>query len=140
ELVILGLKPDDREQAAVQATLAACAEHQPPLLALVASAALPVHEELRDAGAAACHAKSIGRDRLHDEILRLLTAAPTAEAQPLAGRRALVADNNLVNRRYLGALCQRLGLDVIEAGDGRSALQQWLRERPPIVLLDAHMP
>jgi two-component system sensor histidine kinase BarA len=140
DLVILGLKPADREQPAVRAVLAACLEHQPPLLALVASAALPVHEELRDAGAAACHAKSLGRDRLHDEILRLLTAAPASDAQPLAGRRALVADNNLTNRRYLGALCRRLGLDVIEAGDGRSALQQWLRERPPIVLLDAHMP
>ncbi|MES0874446.1 ATP-binding protein [Sinimarinibacterium thermocellulolyticum] len=140
DLVILGLKPAERGDLAVRATLAACAEHQPPLLALVASAAPPVHEELRDAGAAACHAKAIGRDRLHDEILRLLSAAPAAAVQPLAGLRALIADNNLVNRRYLGALCRRLGLEVIEAGDGRSALQQWLRERPAIVLLDAHMP
>ncbi|MFC4253242.1 hybrid sensor histidine kinase/response regulator [Sinimarinibacterium flocculans] len=140
DLVILGIKPGDRGTPAVGAILAACAEHQPPLLALVASAALPVHEQLRDAGAAACHAKAIGRDRLHDEILRLITASPATEQQPLAGRRVLVADNNLVNRRYLGALCRRLGLEVIEAGDGRSALQQWLRERPPIVLLDAHMP
>jgi two-component system, NarL family, sensor histidine kinase BarA len=140
DLVILGLRPSDPGEAAFSAILAACAEHQPPLLALVASAALPIHEALRDAGAAACHAKSIGRDRLHDEILRLITAEPGLDQPPLAGRRALVADNNAVNRRYLGALCRRLGLDVVEAGDGSAALEAWLRDRPPVVLLDAHMP
>lgn len=141
DLVILGLKPGDRGLPAFRATLAACAEHQPPLLALVASAALPVHDDLRDAGAAACHPKSIGRQRLHDEILRLTSAPNVAPAPRMpSGRRALVADNNVINRRYLSALCRQLGLDAIEAGDGRTAFELWKRERPQIVLLDAHMP
>ncbi|MFA5939222.1 MAG: ATP-binding protein [Sinimarinibacterium sp.] len=140
DLVILGLKPGDRGLPSFSAILAACVEHQPPLLALVASAALPVHDDLRDAGAAACHAKSIGRQRLHDEILRLITSGQTAPAPPLSGRRVLIADNNVTNRRYLSEVCKRLGLDTLEAGDGRSALELWRRERPQITLLDAHMP
>ncbi|MEQ1437824.1 ATP-binding protein [Fontimonas sp. SYSU GA230001] len=140
ELVIVGLKPGDRSLPSFAAILAACAQQQPPLLALVASAALPVHDELRRAGAAACHPKSIGRQRLHDEILRLVSRGPSLAAPPLAGRRALVADNNAVNRRYLVEVCRRLGLDTLEASDGRSALETWRRERPQIALLDARMP
>ncbi len=141
QVAIVGLKPADREHPTFRAILAACAEHQPPLLALVASAALPVHDDLRDAGAAACHAKSIDRSRLHDEILRLTSPDPLAgERLPMSGRHALVVDNNLVNRRYLSALCRRLGMEVREAADGLEALDIWKRERQPIVLLDAHMP
>lgn len=140
DLVLLGLKPDDRGLPPFSAILAACAEHQPPLLALVASAALPVHDELRDAGAAACHAKSIGRQRLHDEILRLITSGQTVPTPALTGRRVLIADNNVINRRYLIEVCRRLGLETLEAGDGRSALDLWRRERPQITLLDARMP
>ncbi|SFF61899.1 two-component system, NarL family, sensor histidine kinase BarA [Fontimonas thermophila] len=140
DLVILGLKPGDRGLPPFRATLAACAEHQPPLLALVASAALSVHESLRDAGAAACHPKSIGRQRLHDEILRLTTAPDAVPAPETPARCALVADNNVTNRRYISALCRRLGIETLEAGDGRTALELWRRARPQIVLLDAHMP
>lgn len=140
DLVILGLKPGDRGLPAFRAILAACGEHLPPLLALVASAALRVHDDLCDAGAAACHAKSIGRQRLHDEVLRLTSSADLPDQHPLRGKRVLVADNNVVNRRYLGALCRRLGLEPDEAGDGLSAVDLWKRQRQPIVLLDARMP
>ncbi len=140
DLVIAGLKPPDTENPAIRDLLAACAAHEPPLMALVASAALPLHDAICDAGAAACHPKSLGRQRLHDEVLRLTTEASAPTAQPLLGRRALVADNNLTNRRYLSVLCQSLGLEVIEAADGRAAVGLWERERPGIVLLDAHMP
>ncbi|TJY63061.1 response regulator [Sinimarinibacterium sp. CAU 1509] len=141
DLIILGLKPDDADKDAnVRRILAACAEHQPPLLALVASSALPLHDALRDAGAAACHPKSVGRRRLHDEILRLTLDRGAPQVKPLQGRSALVADNNAINRRYLSTLCRSLGLEVVEAADGDAALQLWLQTRPPIVLLDAHMP
>jgi two-component system sensor histidine kinase BarA len=141
DLIIVGLKPDDVDtDTDMRRLLAACAEHQPPLLALVASSALPLHESLRDAGAAACHPKSVGRRRLHDEILRLTLDRGAPQQQPLQGRSALIADNNTINRRYLSTLCRGLGLEVSEAADGEAALRQWLQTRPPIVLLDAHMP
>lgn len=140
DVVILGLKPRAATDPAVGALLAACRQQRPPLLALVASAALPVHESLRAAGAAACHPKALSRQRLHDELARLLALREDDGAKPLAGRRAVVADNNIVNRRWLTALCNGLGLDVVEASNGREAFEAWLRQRPDIVLLDARMP
>ena len=140
--VLLGLKPRAVTDPAIRNLLAACRDRQPPLLALVASAALPVQEALRAAGATACHAKSVNRTRLHDELLRLLTQTATQSSpqRPMQGRRAVVADNNAVNRRWLAMLSSELGLEVTQTANGREAYEAWKRERPDIVLLDARMP
>ncbi len=140
DAVILGLKPELIGNPTISALLATCRQQRPPLLALVASAALPVQQALRAAGAAACQPKSLSRQRLHDELAQLLALHEHDGSEPLAGRRAVVADNNLINRRWLSTLCTGLGLDVVEAGNGREAFEAWLRHRPDIVLLDARMP
>lgn len=139
DVVILGLKEIEADEPDVLAVCKLCEERHPPLLALVASASLDVHQGLRTAGAAACHAKSISRRVLQTELLRLMEMPATPE-RPLHGRRAIVADNNLVNRRYIAALCGGLGLQVTECDDGRDALTHWQQQPSDFVLLDAHMP
>jgi class 3 adenylate cyclase len=55
---------------------------------------------------------------------------------------ALVVDDSPVNRKLLGRLLETLGIEAVEAGDGRSALEQ-LKELGgvvDVVLLDIEMP
>ncbi len=141
DLVLIGMKPRASVDPAIRDLLALCRSQEPPLLALVASAALPVHETLRAAGAAACHPKCLSRQRLHDEVLRLLLPRDAALSErPLARQQAVVADNNAFNRRWLATLAGNLGLEVTPTANGREALEAWQRVRPQVVLLDARMP
>ena len=139
DVAIIGLKEIDADDPEVLALCQLCADRQPPLLALVASASLDLHQSLRTAGAAACHAKSISRATMQSELIRLISAPDHAD-WPLVGLHALIADNNPVNLRYIAALCSGLGLQVSEAEDGRDALRQWQEQPYDFVLLDAHMP
>lgn len=54
--------------------------------------------------------------------------------------RILIADDNHSDRLILRSLLQREGHVVIEAENGRQAVQQFLTEQPDIVLLDVLMP
>jgi len=139
DMVIVGLKEIYADDPEVLALCRRCEGRRPPLLTLVATASLEVHQTLRSAGAAASHPKSISRRQLQGELLRMI-ASPSAEDRPLAGRRALIADNNPVNRRYIATLCTGLGLDVAEVNDGREGLNAWRANPHDFVLLDAHMP
>ena len=142
-LIVLGLNAQTLGQTSLTRVLeqaAAEPEAEPvPVIALVNSVTPSLLEHLRGAGASIVHPKSVPRQRLYLDLRRLLSEGPQT-GLPLAGRRALVADNNLVNRRYLSMICSHLGLQALEAADGREAFEIWRRERPEIVLLDAHMP
>lgn len=109
-----------------------------PLLVMVSSASLDVQARLRASGAAGCLPKSASHAVLQTELIRLSGAALAAPR--LKGKLALVADNNLPNRRYVAALCESLGLEVTQAADGALALEIWKELRPEFVLLDARMP
>ena len=52
----------------------------------------------------------------------------------------LVVEDNEVNRMIAREVLQSLGLDVIEAGDGREALKQLDQHLVDIVLMDCQMP
>lgn len=54
--------------------------------------------------------------------------------------RALIADDSRVFRAWMGELLRERGFEVIEAGDGREALDLTLSQRPTLVVLDALMP
>lgn len=60
--------------------------------------------------------------------------------EQLNSLRVLYADDVAANRRYLGALLRKIGLDPVVTEGGRSALQLWQQQRFPLVLLDIHMP
>jgi len=54
--------------------------------------------------------------------------------------RVLVADDSRIFRTLISEVLREHGLEVIEAGDGREALDSALGLRPQLLLLDALMP
>ena len=54
--------------------------------------------------------------------------------------RVVVADDNRIIRAVLGELFTRLGIEVIEAADGREALERILSSSPQLAVLDVVMP
>jgi two-component system sensor histidine kinase BarA len=139
DVVIVGMKEIDHDNADYLAVFQRCTWRRPPLLALIASASIDMHARVREAGAANCLPKSVSQLGLYRELISLTSLKP-AQQQPLAGRRVLIADNNAVNRRYIATLCEELALGVQEAVDGRDALRQWRNNSTEYVLLDARMP
>jgi signal transduction histidine kinase/CheY-like chemotaxis protein len=58
----------------------------------------------------------------------------------LAGLQVLLVDDNRINRHVGRILLQPLGITVIEAGNGREALDLLTRHKIDLVLMDVHMP
>jgi DNA-binding NarL/FixJ family response regulator len=54
--------------------------------------------------------------------------------------RVLLADDHGAVRQGLRALLEREGLDVVEAADGRTAVELTLKLRPDVVVVDMAMP
>lgn len=57
-----------------------------------------------------------------------------------AGSRVLVAEDNLINRNLIADLLTAAGCTVIEAMDGREALNMARLQRPDLMLLDIQLP
>lgn len=137
-LVMLGLAPRELDTPGIGELL----KHDrgaTALVVLVSSVSPPLLDRIRRSGASLCHPKSVTRRRLYQDLAHLLRLN-AGSTLPLEGQQALIADNNAANRRYMATLCAHLGLETSETGDGREAFDCWLSQRPPIVLLDAHMP
>jgi len=54
--------------------------------------------------------------------------------------KILVVDDEEVNIRFLSTVLQRRGYEILSAYDGASALEQFHRHKPDLVLLDVMMP
>jgi CheY-like chemotaxis protein len=52
----------------------------------------------------------------------------------------LVVDDNAVSRELMRAILKGPDRRIVEAGDGREALERIAETRPDLVLLDVHMP
>jgi signal transduction histidine kinase len=64
---------------------------------------------------------------------------PPAE-HPNSGRRVLLVDDNDVNRMVGRALLKRLGVEVVEATNGREAVARWREGGIDLILMDCYMP
>ncbi len=60
--------------------------------------------------------------------------------QSLSGLRVLLVDDNRINRHVGRIMLTPLGVTVIEAENGREALDLLAMEEVDLVLLDVHMP
>ncbi|MFP4357010.1 MAG: ATP-binding protein [Puniceicoccaceae bacterium] len=72
------------------------------------------------------------------------SASGTAEGRGpdhgFSGLRALVVDDNLLNRRVLSASLRSYGLEVCEAEDGEESVRKFDEARPDVVFMDLQMP
>lgn len=65
---------------------------------------------------------------------------PTSTPVNKASLTVLVADDDVTNRLLLSAILRKEGYAVIQAEDGREAVEVFERERPDLVLMDIRMP
>ncbi|EIT70415.1 MULTISPECIES: ATP-binding protein [Hydrocarboniphaga] len=138
DVVIVGLKPAELADPAIEALGTLCMEAQPPLLALLSSASPVDQQQAIDIGAARALPKAVSRLQLYRELCELVRSGHSVPL--LEGRKLLIADNNPANRRYLVALGHELGAQVVEADDGDAALQRWREHDCDFALIDYRMP
>lgn len=75
------------------------------------------------------------------ETIRNVIPAPARRQRVgLTGCRALVVDDNAINRRVARSFLEIHGLHISEAADGNDALQVLSKDKFDIVLMDIHMP
>lgn len=60
--------------------------------------------------------------------------------RPVRAARILIAEDHLDSREALSTLLRALGYDVIDAADGRDAVEQARQHRPELILMDMMMP
>ena len=79
------------------------------------------------------------RDRVEAAApVQLFTTAASREA--LAGRRVLVAEDNLINQKVLSAMLARSEVSLRIASDGLECIAMCAEEQPEIILMDCQMP
>jgi signal transduction histidine kinase/DNA-binding response OmpR family regulator len=112
----------------------------------------------RELGAEAYLIKPVRRSDLLETILKILAAHPPA-SRPVAtwresvrrlgdellpstsaGLHILVAEDNIINQRYVVSLLEHAGFSVVVVGNGREAIAALERESFDLVLMDVHMP
>lgn len=67
-------------------------------------------------------------------------AAPRPSVAALLAGRVLLVEDNPVNQVMTQAMLERLGLQVVVAGDGQEALQRYGEQSFDMVLMDVQMP
>ncbi len=74
------------------------------------------------------------------EVVEEMVPKSTGVAEPLAGRKVLVVDDEEDVRTFLVTLFEDAGATVIEAADGDTAIEIAQREKPDLISLDISMP
>lgn len=75
-----------------------------------------------------------------EEVNRVLADDDHAAAKSHGKRRVLVTDDEPITRMLVKLLLEREQFEVLEAADGRQAVDIAVRERPDLVLIDLNMP
>lgn len=64
----------------------------------------------------------------------------TARGASAGGLRALVADDNPVNRRLACLFLEQMGIETEDVADGKAAIEAYARGGHDLILMDVHMP
>jgi DNA-binding response OmpR family regulator len=75
-----------------------------------------------------------------DEVHRVLAADQRETSAPRSRHRVLVADDEPTTRLLVKALLEREQFEVLEAANGREAVEIAASERPDLLLIDLNMP
>jgi type IV pilus assembly protein PilB len=76
-----------------------------------------------------------------EEVARVLTVdGESSRPKAHARRRVLIADDEPITRMLVKLLLEREQFDVLEAANGRQAVEIAVRERPDALLIDLNMP
>jgi len=111
---------------------------------------LAISRELADLMGGSLTAVSIpgegSRFSLRLPLARVLDQAPLLSPPPVQPMtldrplRILAAEDNMANRRVLGALLEPLEAELTLVCDGRALVEAWRQTRPDIILADIQMP
>lgn len=106
---------------------------------------LAISQELiRTLGGQLSAASTVGVGSVFSVLITVPTALPherrTPTPQVLPAFRALVVDDNALNRRVARALLERIGATTREAADGREAVTAAQAEPTELVFMDLQMP
>ena len=63
-----------------------------------------------------------------------------AHAPASARRRVLIVEDNPLNMKLFSAMVAAQGYDVLQAGDGRGALDSAIRLHPDLIIMDLQLP
>lgn len=108
---------------------------QLPVVILVSQDSEEAIKSGYQAGAVACILKSQSRETLLDEIETILKRSTFQK-----GRCILVVDDSLTVRSLVGKSLKGAGFTVIQAENGRVAMDILKHERPDLILSDIDMP
>ncbi len=153
DVAVIGLTRADLTRADAHACLVRLSRDRRPLLALASSVDRSELRALYLRGASASLPKAVRRHTIYRELCRLIApegapGTPHRRGDPLApeppptlsrGCNALVVDDNAINRKLIVTIASRAGARVMEADDGRAAVDACVRERFDIVFMDIHM-
>jgi len=85
-------------------------------------------------------ALALERDQAPVHVAQADSTTGALDGIPELTGLVLVVEDNEVNRMIAGEMLRSLGLDVIEAADGRQALRQLAEHSVDLVLMDCQMP
>jgi two-component system, sensor histidine kinase and response regulator len=112
----------------------------------------------RELGAEAYLIKPVRRSELLETILKILAAHPPTSRPVTTWRESvrrlgnellpspsgrlhiLVAEDNIINQRYVMSVLEKEGFSAVVVGNGREAIAALERESFDLVLMDVHMP
>src|ERR1700680_3829919 len=67
--------------------------------------------------------------------------SPSPAPSPARARRCvLIVEDNLLNMKLFSAMVESQGYDVLQAGDGRAALDLARRQHPDLIIMDLQLP
>ena len=75
-----------------------------------------------------------------DEVNRVLAEESDANQKAQGRRRVLVTDDEPITRMLVKLLLERQDFEVLEAANGRDAVEIAIRERPDLLMIDLNMP
>ena len=152
DLLVLGLSVEETQAAVLLSFMGSIREfYQGPILMQVNLEEFALPAPLQEDENLLHISKPARRQRIYRSISRLLhkeiyeedgvsAATPLDEYVDLSALNVLVADDNEFNLMLVTTLLRQRGVNVIEAHDGQSAVNQFNKQAVDLIFMDIHMP